>query len=107
MIALVTELKSTILEEGKRVLLLSIYNDKAYVTPRYMRHVENATREVFDLIDKQAITGLNKTKQLILKGYNFLFGTNIQSFSTKDEAMKFLLDESTTDKEGFWSDIKK
>jgi hypothetical protein len=46
-----------------------------------------------------ALVGLNETKKLILKGYNHNFQRNFKVFETRDEAVRFLLDEKTTDKD--------
>lgn len=98
MIALVSQLKMKVLKGNKQVLILSIFNDRGYVTSKFMRHAERETREALHLIQKQAMVGLNETKKLILKGYNFLFKKNIQVFETREHALEYLLDESTTDR---------
>jgi hypothetical protein len=102
MIVLVSQLKEKILTGNKKVLILSIINDRCYVTSKFMRHAEKETGEVLHLIEKQATVGLNETKKMILKGYNFLFRKNIKAFDTRDAAFDFLIDEKTTDKATFW-----
>ena len=102
MMQIITSLKEKIMEKSKPVLILSIFNDKSYITQGFMRTVERESAAVINLVDKQAVVGLNSTKKLILKGYNFLFKRNIQNFETKEEALKFLLDETTTDKDFRW-----
>lgn len=102
MITLVSELKRQIFEDNKPVLILSIFNDKCYATPKFVRRAEQETREVMRLIKKQAMVGVNETKKMILKGYNFLFRKNIRVFDTNDAAIEFLLDEKTTDSDSFW-----
>jgi len=107
MIEIVIEVKKQVISGKEPVCILSIYNDKSYVTAAFMRQVENETREALPFIKKQAITGLNDTKRMILKGYNFLFRKNIQAFDTREQAFEFLADESTTDSSNFWDPVAK
>jgi len=107
MIDLVSELKRQVIAENMAVRILSVFNDRCYVTPKFMRHAEGATREAIHLIEKQAMIGLNGTKKMILKGYNFLFNTNIKTFNTIEEAMEFLLDDHTTDKDDSFRLVRK
>ena len=97
MIDLVIRLKHQIVEGGQSVVILSTFNDGCFATPKFMRHVEEETREALHLIEKQAIVGLSETKKLILKGYNFLFRKNILVFDSKEAALEFLLDDNTSD----------
>src|SRR5579871_5454883 len=99
MLDLVMEAKKAILADNRPVLLLSIYNDKSYATPKFMMALRQETPEVLHLIRNQAVVGLNATKKMILKGYNFLFRRNIRAFDTADEAIKFLADATKTDKD--------
>ncbi len=102
MIEKVIAAKDTILAGNAPVLLLSIFNDKSYATPLFMRTIERETKAILPLLDKQAVTGLNTTKKMLLKGFNFLFRWNIQNFDTVEEAINFLVDEKTTDKNFPW-----
>jgi hypothetical protein len=99
MIELVSSLKTRIVTEGKRVSVLTVFDDRCYATPAFMRRAEKETQEALSLVEKQAMTGLNETKKMILRGYNFLFGKNIQSFDTRESALQFLIDEDTSDED--------
>lgn len=94
MMAAATELGVMISLINRPVLVITTFDDKNYATPRFMRHVEKETGKVIHLIDKMAFVGLSPTKQLILKGYNFLFKRNFQSFSTREKAIAYLVDET-------------
>ena len=107
MIDLVKEVGKMVIAGGKSVCILSIYNDRSYATAKFMRQVEKETRDALPLIKKQAIVGLNDSKKMILKGYNFLFRKNIQAFDTKEDAFNFLIDESTSDSSDFWNPVGK
>lgn len=98
MISRVHALRDLIVKENKPVLLLSIFNDKSYATPPFVRAIEEATDQIAHLIHKQALTGLNHPKKMILKGYNNRFKRNIQNFDTLEQAIGFLADDNTTDK---------
>ena len=64
-----------------------------------MNAVRAETAKFIPLIEKQAIVGLNETKKIILKGFNLSIDRNVRAFHTKEEAISFLVDESTTDKD--------
>jgi len=96
MIADVLDLKERIIKQSSPALIMTIFNDKSYATPKFMRTVEQTTREVERLLGKQAIVGLNQPKKLILKGYNLLFRKSIRDFDSQEEAMRFLLDDLST-----------
>src|SRR5688572_32412688 len=73
MIANLLDLKGRILNQSSPVLIMTIFNDKSYATPKFMRTAEQATREVMDLVERQALVGLNHPKKIILRGYSLLF----------------------------------
>jgi hypothetical protein len=95
----VVELTGKILEKNKPTMILSVFNERAYVTPGFMRTAEKANIELSHLLDKQAVVGLSPVKKMILKGFNILLRKNIRSFNTVDEAMEFLFDATTTDRD--------
>ena len=99
MISAVVELTGKILEKNKPIMILSIFNERAYITSGFMRAAEKANLEIPHLIDKQALVGLSPVKKMILKGFNLLLRRNIRSFNTVDEAMEFLFDATTTDRD--------
>ena len=98
MIQLITKFKELIQTHSKPVLILSIFNDDTYITPAFMRHAEKETGEVIRLIEKAAFVGLSTTKKIILQGYNVLFGRSFQTFDTQEEAIRYLVDCSKSDK---------
>jgi hypothetical protein len=98
MIEAVEALQRLVQERNQKFLIMSVFNDKNYATPRFMRTAESVALSVLPLIDKQAIVGLNFTKQLILKGFNLLLKRNIPHFGSEEEAMAFLLNDTTSDK---------
>ncbi len=73
MIELATAAKELILRENKNVLLLSIYNDKNYATPKFVRHIEKELRAAEPLIVKNAVTGISAVQQWIVKGINLWY----------------------------------
>lgn len=91
MISLVQSLKEQILLFNKTVSVLSVFNDKSYATPTFMRELKAATREVNYLLDREAVVGLSDTKKMILKGYNFFFGKSVQTFDTREVALQHIL----------------
>jgi hypothetical protein len=93
------ELKERILQINKPILLISVFNDQAYVTPTFMRTAERDNVELSHLLEKQAVVGLNPIKKMILKGFNLLMRRNVRNFESVEEAMEFLLDSTTTDRD--------
>lgn len=98
MLHVLLQLRDRIVLNNAPVSILSVYNKKNFATPKFMRAVEQLTRELIHLIDDQAIVGLSKVQKMILKGYNFLFDKNYQSFNTIEEAMNFLRKGDSADK---------
>jgi hypothetical protein len=94
MINRISELAEMVFAENKRIVLLSIFNDKSFVTPKVMRHVENRTSLLIHLIDKMAMIGLSPTKKVILNGYNLIFKREFKAFDTRDEAIAYLVDDN-------------
>ncbi len=94
-IALASELLELGLAENKPLRILSIYNDKNFITPKVMRHMEKVTKQGIHLIEKMAIIGLTPTKRIILRGYNLLFKRDFKTFDSREEAIAYLIDESS------------
>jgi len=94
MIQLLRELRSSLIANNRPELILGIFNDRSFITPGFMKVFKNERREeAVPFIYKQAIIGLSETKMIILKGYNFFFNRDIKAFSSKDEAINFLVSE--------------
>jgi hypothetical protein len=94
MIELVKSLGSLIQSTNKPTLLLAIYNERSFLTSKYMRQAERTTSEVIHLINKIAFIGFSTPRQMILKGYNFIFNKNFKSFDNRDDALAYLVEDS-------------
>jgi hypothetical protein len=94
MIELVISLESLIKARNKPTLLLAIYDERSFLTPKYMRQAEQTTRELIQLINKIAFVGFSTPRQMILKGYNFMFNKNFKSFSNKEDAIAYLINDN-------------
>lgn len=95
MMAQVDELVRIIIQEGKPQLMCYVYNKKNYATPAYMRHLEEATKKGKPYVNKSVIVAeLNWPKRVILKAYNLLFDRNVVAFSSQEEALNYLTDDS-------------
>jgi len=93
MIATVEAASNRILHEGKETLVLSIFNNKNYVTPKFMRQVEATLKKADHLIVKNAVIGLSSTQQWILKGVNLWYKKKIYHFDSEQEALNFLISQ--------------
>jgi hypothetical protein len=98
MMQLATKFKELIQTRSEPVLAMAIFNDRTYVTPAFMRHAEKESGAVMPLLEKVAFVGLSATKRIILQGYNILFGRTFQPFETREEAIRYLVDRSRSDK---------
>jgi len=79
MVGLVGETVKILAAKNKPQLMLSIYNDKAYATPKFMNAVRAETAKFIPLIEKQAMVGLNETKKIILEGFNLSIDRNVRA----------------------------
>jgi hypothetical protein len=91
-IKLASEISELVRSDNKNVLVLCIFNDKNYITPKIMRHMEAETGPLVHLVNKMALIGLSPVKKVILKGYNLFLKRNFVPFDTRDEAISYLLD---------------
>ena len=91
MLEVLSRAETAIREYNQPISIISIFNDRCFVTPRFMRSVEKATSELKHLFEKQAVVGLSPVKKMILKGYNFAFNFDILNFESEEEALKDLL----------------
>lgn len=98
MMQLATKFRELIQTRSEPVLAMAIFNDRTYVTPTFMRHAEKESGAVMPLLEKVAFVGLSTTKRIILQGYNILFGRTFQPFETQEEAIRYLVDRSQSDK---------
>lgn len=96
MIEMLIEFRNMLISTNKPQLALGIFNDKSFLTPRFMQVFRKEKRiEVTPFIKRQALVGLNETKKIILKGYNLFFNRNIQAFDSKELAIQFLISDKS------------
>lgn len=91
MIELATAARELVLKEDKNVLLLSILNDKTYVTPKFVRHVEKELRAAESLIVRNAVAGISNVQLWIVKGINLWYKNKMHAFDSVDDALDFLV----------------
>jgi hypothetical protein len=91
MIELVVSAKELILRENKEVVILSILNNKTYVTPKFIRALETDLRIADHLILRNAVTGISEIQRWIVKGINLWYKTKVHVFDSYDEALEFLV----------------
>lgn len=90
MLQLAAEVKEVILQSSGHLLVLNNF-ENTYVTPKYMRYMEQASKEVIPFIDRNAMVGFSKVKLMILRGFNLIMGTNWLAFPTEKEALEYLI----------------
>lgn len=99
MLQLLSEAKEWLEQQEQPSLLLSVFNDHNYATGAFMKMVVSSNQQLDKKIKKQAVVGLNAVKKMILKGFNYLIKRNVRAFDTQPQAIAFLLDEDTTDRD--------
>ena len=92
MIQIFDEAVKLSLSEGKSFAVLSMLDDKSFISPEFMRHLEKELPKVDMLIRKQAVIGLSTIQHWILKGMNLWYKRKVHSFSSMEEAMNFLVE---------------
>ena len=94
MMQLVSDGRELFLQERRPLIVMGIFNEKNFITPKFMRHFESDRTEALVYSKKQAVVGLTETQKMILKGYNMLRERDIRVFSTEKEAVDYLLDDT-------------
>lgn len=93
MIALSDSAVDLVLKEKKFTLVLNIFNERNYVTPKFMRNVEKSLPSVEHLQERNAIIGLSQVQLWILKAVNLWHKKQIHYFETKEAALEFLVQD--------------
>lgn len=92
MIEILMEARRILISENKKQLVLALFNERNYLTPKFMdRFRMDQREEAIKVIEKQAIVGFNETKKQIIKGYNVIFNRDMKMFDTLEEAINFLV----------------
>jgi hypothetical protein len=92
MIDILMDARKILITENKKQLVLALFNEKNFLTPRFMEYFKFDQREeAIQVIERQAIVGFTETKKQIISGYNVLFNRDMKMFDTLDEAIDFLI----------------
>ncbi len=91
MLTLISDAKRLIEEQQQPVLVLSIFNDKNFVSPKFVRHAESEIKSVEHLIAKNTIVGLSSIQLWIVKGINRWHKSQLHPFNSIDDALEFLI----------------
>jgi len=92
MIYLTQQHRDLVLKENKPSLFIANY-ENTYGTPDYMKAAKDFTQSTKHLITKGAFLGVTGPKVYLLKGIIFFFNVNFKTFTTKEEALEFLVSE--------------
>ncbi|MBS1558982.1 MAG: hypothetical protein JST69_09680 [Bacteroidetes bacterium] len=99
MLQLLSEAKEWLEQQERPQLVLSVFNEHNFATAAFMKTVVAYNQQLDKKIEKQAVVGLNGVKKMILKGFNFLIKRNVRGFDAQQEAIAFLLDKQSTDRD--------
>jgi hypothetical protein len=91
MMGQVDRAKALLLSENRSFPILSIFDNKTFVSPEFMRHIEKNVPELESFIEKQAIVGISTVQEWILKGMNLWYKAQVQPFNTTEEALEYLV----------------
>jgi len=101
MIAVLMEARKILIEGKKKQLVLALFNERNYLTQRFMNSFRMDQREeAIQVIERQAIVGFDELKKQIIEGYNILFNRDMKMFDTREEALEFLLTGIAEEKPG-------
>jgi len=93
MIELVERAMQLIADNGmENVLLLTILNERNYVTPAFMRKMEGAIRQTDSAVIRIAVVGLSSVQKWILKGVNLWDAKGLKEYETIEEAKDYLVE---------------
>ncbi len=96
MVNLLQQAEKKVWAENIKCYFISVFNDRNFATPSFMREAERVTSDADHLIQHQAIVGLNSTKKIILKGFNLLLNQDYKSFDSVDDALQHLLQRAAS-----------
>lgn len=99
MIELLERVEQLILQNKKPVVIVNHFNNKNYVTPKFLLRGKEITKNVLHYVEKMAFTGLSATQKILLMGFNIAMQRNFKNFESREEALRFLLDKDSTDKD--------
>ncbi len=94
MMQLISEARALLLREQRSQKVMAIFNEKNFITPKFMRHFETDQMEAIVFLAKQAVVGLTNPQKMILKGYNIFQNRNIKTFDAPEQTIEYLLDDS-------------
>lgn len=94
-IGLLNDFISVIRSEHKPCNVIKYLNDKVFVTPAVYTFGKKILKENIEAIDKLCFVGLTSTHEMLLKGFNIFVQRNFRNFSTRQEALNFILDSTS------------
>lgn len=97
MMKLLDQLKELVYDDPDKKRLILSCHENSYLTASFMRYAEMKTRESLDMIEKLAFTGVDPVKKIIVKGYALMFKRNFKIFNTREEAIAYLVSDTTSD----------
>jgi len=90
MISILDEYLKQIRSSSGKVLVFSDVSDAA-TGPDFMKKAKEEGKSLIERTDKSAIMGITGLKGMLLKGYNLFSGDKMKPFSTKEEALDYLV----------------
>ncbi|GIV37834.1 MAG: hypothetical protein KatS3mg032_2213 [Cyclobacteriaceae bacterium] len=77
--------------------VIKYLNDRVFITPAVHAFGKKILKKNSQHINKLCFVGLTATHKILLKGFNIFMQRNFRSFSTRQEALNFILDPASTD----------
>ncbi len=79
-----------LIKKNEESLMLTSFKNTS-IPPIFLNYIQEQTPRVAHLIKRNAFIGMNKSKNILLKGINESFGLAQLAFDSEHEAIKFLL----------------
>jgi hypothetical protein len=93
MIMIFDEVMSMVLSENRRCFILNVLNSNTFISPKFLRHVEQEAPKYEMLVEKRAVIGISAVQEWILKGINLWSKPKLHKFDSMEEALNFLTND--------------
>ena len=90
MLSILNQYLEEVRASSGKILIFADVSDAA-TGPDFMKQAKEQGKSLIERTDKSAIIGITGLKGMLLKGYNLFSGDKMKPFSTKEEALDYLV----------------
>ncbi|MDL5048891.1 hypothetical protein QQ054_23030 [Oscillatoria amoena NRMC-F 0135] len=107
MIGVLEQAEELLRNESKPLPILTLFGGTNYATPEFLRKLENDLSDLHQKITKQSVVGLSATQKMLLLGLNIFLQRNFKIHDTREEGIRYLLDDQPEEPLPSWFSKKK